>query len=398
MKNGNVLISGASIAGPALAYWLHRYGFRPTVVERAPAPRPGGHAVDLRGVARVVVERMGIMDEIRRMTIEERGLAYVNGAGRRVATMPAELLGGESVVAEIEILRSDLSGILHRATARDTEYLFGDRVTGLEQDDRGVKITFERAAPRAFDLVIGADGTRSGVRALAFGGESQYVRPLGGYTAVFTTPARPDLDGWFLMYNAPGRRVAALRPDRDPGSAKGMLSFASPTLSYDRGDTGQQLALLADRFAGMGWQVPWLLDKMREAPDFYFDAICQVHMPAWSSGRVALVGDAGYSPSPLTGLGTSLALVGAHVLAGELARTPDDHRGAFARYEDEMRGYVTESQKLPPGGIRGFAPKSALAIRARNASMRMMTVPPIGRLIAKQAAKASAIALKEYPG
>jgi 2-polyprenyl-6-methoxyphenol hydroxylase-like FAD-dependent oxidoreductase len=398
MWNRDVLVSGASIAGPALAYWLRRYGFNPTVVERAPALRPGGHAVDLRGAGREVLERMGLMDEVRRVTVDERGMAYVNRAGRRVASLPAELFGGESIVAEIELLRSDLAGILHEATRGSTEYLFGDRIIGLDQDDRGAKVTFERAAPRTFDLVVGADGVHSGVRALAFGDESRYVRHLGGYTAFFTTPRRDDLDGWFLFHNAPGRRVAGLRPGRDPAAAKGMLSFTSPPLDYDRGDTEQQLSILAAAFDGVGWEVPWLLDAARDAPDFYFDAICQVHMPAWSSGRVALLGDAGYSPSPLTGLGTSLALVGAYVLAGELARTPDDHRSAFARYQNELRDYVTQSQKLPPGGIRGYAPKSSLAIWARNQSMRMLTVTPLGRMVAKQAGKASAITLRDYPG
>src|SRR5262245_41559015 len=138
MRNGNVLISGASIAGPALAYWLRRYGCTVTVVERAPALRPGGHAVDLRGAGRELVDRMGLMDEVRRRTVDERGLAYLDRSGRRVAAMPADLFGGEGAVAEIEILRGDLSGLLYDLTRPDTEYLFGDRVTGLDQSDRGV--------------------------------------------------------------------------------------------------------------------------------------------------------------------------------------------------------------------------------------------------------------------
>jgi 2-polyprenyl-6-methoxyphenol hydroxylase-like FAD-dependent oxidoreductase len=391
----SVLISGAGIAGPALAYWLRRYGFAVTVVERAPAPRPGGQAVDLRGAGRDVVERMGVMPDVLATRVHERGFAYVDSAGRWRARMPAELFGGEGIVAEVEILRGDLANILYEATRDGTEYLFGDSVASLAETDGGVAVTFEKAAPRTFDLVVGADGVHSRVRALAFGDESGFVHSLGAYGAFFSLPEGFDSHGWMLFHGLPGRRMAGIRSERGHG-AQAMFAFASPPLRLDRGDLAAQKRVLADRFAGGGWEVPRLLEAMWQAPDLYFDVYGQVRMDTWSRGRVVLLGDAGYSPSPLTGLGTSLALVGAYVLAGELAAAAGDHRVAFARYEAELRAYVTQAQKLPPGGIKGFLPAGAAAIRMRNVSMRMMTAWPLRALMAKVFQKADAITLKDY--
>ncbi|HEX6498046.1 MAG TPA: FAD-dependent monooxygenase [Micromonosporaceae bacterium] len=409
-RTKTVLISGAGIAGPALAFWLRRYGFEPTVVERAGAPRPGGQAVDVRGAARDVVDRMGIMSEVRRLSLDERGFAYVEQSGRQVAWMPADHFGGEGIVAEIEINRGDLSRVLYEATRDEVEYLFDDSIHELVQDDAGVKVTFLRHAPRTFDLVIGADGVHSRVRALAFGDESSFVRPLGAYHAYFTLPHPVDTGGWFEMYSLPGRRMAAIRPgartDSDragdpdrphPHGSTAMFSFASAELDYDRRDVERQKQILAETFAGAGWRVPLLLDAMWHAPDFYFDAFCQVQMDRWATGRTALLGDAGYSPSPLTGLGTSLALVGAYVLAGELAAADGDHRVAFARYQDELRDYVRQCQRLPPGGIGGFLPAGRHKIWLRNRSMRLMTSRPLRRLVARVFATADSITLKRYP-
>jgi 2-polyprenyl-6-methoxyphenol hydroxylase-like FAD-dependent oxidoreductase len=390
-----ILVSGASIAGPAVAWWLRRYGFAVTVVERAPALRPGGHAVDVRGVARDVVEWMGLMPRVREDSVDERGIAFVDRKGRRTATMPADLFGGEGIVAEIEIMRGDLSRILYETTCGEVEYLFGDRIAGLTQDRDGVEVRLASGAVRRFDLVVGADGAHSGVRALAFGPESDYVRHLGAYTAYFTVPDPGDLDNWFLMYNAPGGRVAGIRPERG-GTAKASLSFTSPPLDYDRRDVAAQQAIVARRLAGSGWRVDEFLAAMPTAPDFYFDAICQVHVDRWARGRVVLVGDAGYCGSPLAGLGTSMSLVGAYVLAGELAATPHDHEAAFQRYQKEMADYVAAGLKLPPGGVNGFAPNSQFMISMRSRSMRMMTRWPMRSLIAKQFQKSDGIVLKDY--
>jgi 2-polyprenyl-6-methoxyphenol hydroxylase-like FAD-dependent oxidoreductase len=311
--------------------------------------------------------------------------------------MPVDAFGGEGIVSELEILRGDLARILHDATLPGTAYLFGDHVTGLEPDADGVTVTFASAATRRFDLVVGADGLHSGVRGLAFGPWPDGVRELGCATAWFTTPADPGLDGWYEMYNAPGGLVASLRPGRLPTEAKASLSFRAPPQGSDRLGADAQRALVAERFAGVGWKVPWLLDAMCAAGDFSFDVVGQVRLDRWSAGRVVLLGDAGYCPTPLTGLGTSLALVGAYVLAGELGRAGGDHRTAFRRYEEILRPYVAQGQQLPPGGINGFAPRSALSIRARALSMRAMTRWPMRPLLAGQFAKADAIDLPSYP-
>ncbi len=390
-----VLISGGGIAGPALAYWLRRYGFTPTIVETGPGPRPGGQAVDIRGVARRVVDRMGIMPRVRELAVDERGYANVDAAGRVVARMPAELFGGEGIVAEIEISRGDLAGILSDLTRPHVEYRYADRISELTEDATGVRVRFASGAQQRFDLVVGADGVYSGVRRLAFGPEERYVRPLGAYTAYFTVPDPGDLDHWFLMYNAPGGRVAGLRPERG-GTAKAMLSFRSAPLGHDRRNPDQQRRILAEAFAGVGWRVPGLLAAMWTAPDFYFDTISQVRVPVWSRGRVALVGDAGYSGSPLTGMGTSMALVGAYVLAGELAAAGGAYPVAFARYQEVLRDHGSLGQELPPGGVRAFAPRTRLMISARNASTRMMHHWPMRNILARQFAKADAITLPDY--
>jgi 2-polyprenyl-6-methoxyphenol hydroxylase-like FAD-dependent oxidoreductase len=397
MQNKDILISGASIAGPALAYWLRQRGFNPTVVERAPAPRPGGQAVDLRGAGRTVVERMGLMDRVRAVGLDQRGIAFVDAKGRAKARMPADAFGGEGIVSEIEVLRGDLGQVLYEATTGDTEYLFDDTITALDQDDTGVSVTFEKTPPRRFGLVVGADGLHSAVRGLAFGPESACVRPIGCYTAWFTAPADFDLGGWFLMHNAPRGRVASARPGRLPGEVKAGLSFRSAPLRYDRRDLAAQRELLARAFAGAGWETPRLLAAMRTAPDFCFDSMGQVRLDQWSAGRAVLLGDAGYSPTPLTGLGTSLALVGAYVLAGELERSHGDHVAAFGRYEEVMRPYVARGQEFPPGGVAGFAPNRQAMIRMRMISMRWMTRWPMRALIAAQFAKAGDIALPDYP-
>jgi 2-polyprenyl-6-methoxyphenol hydroxylase-like FAD-dependent oxidoreductase len=395
MRNQTVLISGASITGPTLAFWLHQYGFKPTIVEIGQSLRPGGHAVDIRGVAQEVVERMGILDQIRARNVDERGFAGVDKDNKITYTMSVDAFDGKGIVADVEIMRGDLSEILYDATAPYTEYIFGDRITALHQDADGVQVTFASGLVKRFDLVIGADGVHSGVRALAFGADADYVRNLGAYTAYFTVPDPGDLENWFYMYNAPGGLVAAIRPERG-GAAKAMFSFRTDKLDYDRRDIDSQKRLLANTFGNAGWRSQDLLKAMWEAPDFYFDGICVVNCPKWSKGRVAIVGDAAYCGSPLTGLSTATSIVGAYVLAGELAASPSDHEAAFARYQEEMTPYVKQCKELPPGGVGGYAPMSGFMIRLRAMSMRSMTRWPMRQMLAKQFNKADLITLKQY--
>jgi 2-polyprenyl-6-methoxyphenol hydroxylase-like FAD-dependent oxidoreductase len=396
MKTRTVLVSGAGIAGPALAFWLHRHGFVPTVVEVAPAVRPGGQTVDLRGAGRTVVERMGLMATVRAACVDQRGIAYVDATGRHLAEMSVEALGGDGIVSEIEILRGDLAEVLVAATRDDVEYLFGLRVVALDQRSDDVLVTFSDGSVRPFDLVVGADGPHSGTRRLAFGPEEGLVQRLGGYMAWFTAPDHVGLDGWFAMYNEPGR-VASMRPDSDPRRAKAGLSFLSEPLVYDRNDLDAQREIVRERFASGHGPVPALVEAMLGADDFYLDDVAQVHMDRWTTGRVALAGDAGYSPTPLTGMGTSLALVGAYVLAGELARAGGDHEQAFRAYEGRMRPYVRQGQELPPGGMGSYAPSSRLGIRLRVLSLRLMVSRPFRGLARRMFfSKADAIDLPDY--
>lgn len=392
MKSINVLISGASVAGPALAYWLHRHGFTPTIVERAPALREGGYAVDFRGEAHLsVLRRMGVMADIERAKTGMGSMSYVNSAGKPQAELPADLFSGD-----VEILRGDLARILHDATEDYTEYIFGDSITSLTEDAQGVTVTFERGAPRRFDLVIGADGLHSNTRRLAFGPEERFVKHLGVYCAIFTTANHLGLDHTGHAFRTAGKLVA-MYSARHNAEAKAVFYFGSPAMDLDRHDVARQQAVLTEQFTGNGWQSERLLKDMRSAPDFYFDSVGQVHMDRWSRGRVALIGDAAYCPSSLSGMGSGLALVGAYVLAGELAAARGDHRVAFARYEEEMREYARGCQKMGDGVAKLMVPESRFLAAFLNRYYKVMPYLPGKNMAANMARKAAEnITLRDY--
>jgi 2-polyprenyl-6-methoxyphenol hydroxylase-like FAD-dependent oxidoreductase len=404
MSGKTVLISGGGIAGPAVAYWLQRFGFVPTVVERATAPRPGGHAVDLRGASPGVVERMGLLDAVKARSLHERGMRMVDAQGRQKVEMSAEAFGGRGVVADIEILRGDLAEILTDATRDSVEYRYGEQVVGLAQDGDGVQVRFSSGAEQRFDFVIGADGSHSTIRRLAFGPESEFAQPMGAYTAHFSISAEQaaadDLDrdrddDWFMIHNAPGRRMVGTRPDRDGGVKAMFILGADGVPDGVLRDPAAQRRVLRERFAGMGWHTPALLAAMDTADDFYFDAYAQVKMPTWVNGRVVLLGDAGYCPSPASGQGTNLALVGAYVLAGELALAKGDPSG-LAGYESALREYVERNQKLMPGGIGAMIPKSALAIRMGHLFNKVMLSRPLRPLAARAFATEDPFTPRDY--
>lgn len=353
MQNKSVLISGASVTGLALAYWLRRAGFRPTVVERAPGLRKGGQAIDIRGAALQVVERMGLLDGIRAAKTGIRGMSFVDSRGEELSrSTEATLTGGLIDNDDVEIMRDDLANLLFTTSRSRTEYLFDDVITSIAQEDDAVRVGFRSSSPRRFDLVIGADGLHSGVRHLVFGPESEFVHFLGSYLAIFSVENFLGLDRW-QTYHTPGDRLVGIYSARQNTEARAMLMFHSPALDYNHRDVEQQKSILAGRFADAGWVTPRLLADMWDAPDFYFDSMSQIRLDRWSKGRVVLAGDAGYCASPRSGQGTSLALVGAYVLVGELAKSHGDHRRAFARYEQVMRGYVRTNQRLAQDRAEG---------------------------------------------
>ena len=384
MRNQDVLISGAGVAGQALAYWLRRFGFTPVVVERAPAPRDGGQAVDVRGAAIEVARRTGILDAARAARTGTRGMSYVSSTGKRLASVDGAF--GVIDPEDVEIIRGDLVSILYEAAGSDVEYIFDDSISSLTEGADGVTVTFERSAPRTFHLVVGADGLHSRVRGLAFGPEARFLRHLGLYLSVFTIPNDLELDHWQLIYVTPGKSVTVTSA-RGNREARAIFFFASGPLDYDYRDRGQQQELLAAAFAGAGWEVPRLLTAMREAPDFYFDSVSQVRLDSWSAGRVALVGDAGYCPSPLSGQGSSLALVGAYVLASELRAADGDHRDAFAGYQRRLRDFVERNQQIATGNAKRFTPTSRRQIWLQNQGIRAMPYMPGKNWILSQATK-----------
>ncbi len=402
MQNRDVLISGAGVAGPVLAHWLHRHGFRPTVVERAPGLRTGGYKVDVRGPATEVLRRTGVLGAVRAAATDMRDVSFVRADGRVITTMDADLLMGRRG-DDLEIMRTDLTGILYDATRSDVEYVFGDAIATMSGDEHGVDVTFDHGGTRRFGFVVGADGVHSATRGkiLTAGTADDPLVHLGAYLCVFAVPNHLGLDRREVFHSAPGRfvNVYSTGPHAD---AKALLAFRAAPPTHGRGDVAAQKAWVAAHFDTVGWEVPRLLDALRDSDDLYLDALSQVHLPHWTRGRVALVGDAAYCPSPASGQGTSLALVGAYVLAGELAAAHGDHRIGFDRYERVMRPYVDVNLAFGRAMARDMVPGTRAQIRLREVGMRTMRFNPFaGRLMQRMLRPmheaADAIDLPAYP-
>jgi 2-polyprenyl-6-methoxyphenol hydroxylase-like FAD-dependent oxidoreductase len=356
----NVLISGAGVAGGTLAWFLAREGWAVTVVERTPGPRTGGQAIDVRGVALDVVDRMGLGDRLRAVRTRMRGMSMVDGDGHELfRSEEFALSSGRLDSADIEVLRDDVVSFLGEAPG--IEYVFGDSITALTEAAHGVRVEFSHGGFRTFDLVVGADGLHSAVRRLAFGPEADFVRHLGQYLAIFPTANFLGLEDWQVWFRHE-HTGGAIYPVRDNTELRVTLGFGSEPLP--RLTVPEQKRLIAERLAGLGWEVPKLLEAMFAADVFYFDAMAQIHLDRWSAGRVVLVGDAGYCASPLSGQGTSLALVGAYVLAQELGRA--GHEEAFAAYERRLRPFVALNQALATENPEGPASEESVE-RAKNA-------------------------------
>ncbi|XHF33598.1 FAD-dependent monooxygenase [Pseudomonas chlororaphis] len=394
MKPQKILVTGASIAGPALAYWLSRQGMDVTVVERAPAFRDGGQTIDVRGAGREVVRRMGLEDLIRANTTHEQGIAFVDRDNQTRAFIGVDAFDGDGPIAELEILRGELAKLLIQHSEDRVTYRFGDSIEAIKDDGEQVHVRFEQGGEQVYDLVIVAEGIGSTTRNQVFGDEVKR-RPLDLYTAYFTVPRQPSDGQVMRWHNLPGGRCVCLRPD-NLGTTRAFLSFQQAPSGYEKLAQDEQKSLLKKLFADAGWETPRVLAALDDTTDLYLEAVGQVKMPRWSKGRIALLGDAAYCASPISGMGTSLGLCGAYVLAGELRRHAD-HRQAFAAYEALMRPFVAQAQSVPKFAPRLASPHSRLGIALGHAVLRMATAPGLKTLFGKiLSPKADAIVLPDY--
>lgn len=372
-----VLITGASIAGPALAWGLARTGWEVTLLERSNEPRETGQNIDIRGLGRDVIRRMGVEATIMKHLTGESGTRYVDGSGRVFAAFPKQE-GQDGPTAEVEILRGQLANIMLGIVPDEVAVEYGDFVVDVRQDADGVDVTLDSGREERFDLVLVAEGRSSRTRRILFAEETE-LRDHG-VTITYGTIARTEGDGdTWDWHTATRGRVASIRPD-NVGTMRASMSFESEPSGFETLPVEAQLHVLEERFRGVAWQSQRILQGFTQRPEeFYTQRMEQVVVSTWSKGRVALVGDAAWGSGP-TGMGTTLALVGAHVLAGELAATPNDHRRAFARYEQMLRRFADSAQGLPPGGARLLHPSSRFGVAAMRSAMRLAAWKPLRTL------------------
>lgn len=374
-----VLIVGAGIAGPTLAYWLRRWGHEPTLVERAPALREGGYLLDFWGTGFDVADRMGIVPRLMEVGYRVRELREVSDSGRKISSLdPRQLIdriGGRYV----SLARSDLAAAIYDALGGEVETLFGETVEALDDDGERVRVEFSRSAPREFDLVVGADGLHSRVRSLAFGPDERFEKYLGISVAAF------DIDGYLpreelvaFSHTQVGAQV--LRFALRDGATMFFFTFRHDGALPD-GDVEAQRELLRRRLGDVGWVAPAALEQLDQARTFYLDRASQIRMPRWTSGRVALVGDAAASPSLLAGQGSALAMIEAYVLAAELSRPGADHATAFAAYNRQLAPLVRDKQDAAIGMGNAFAPTNRLQLLLHNVALGFMGIPVVANMV-----------------
>ena len=376
-----IAINGAGVAGPTLAYWLHRCGHEPTLIEKAPHLRTGGYVIDFWGVGYTMAERMGILPEVLEAGYSVEELRLVDTAGRKSAGFSTEIfrrmVGGRFT----SLPRGDLATAIYRTVEGRVETMFGNGIVGLEEHDAGIRASFENGSPRDFDLVIGADGLHSKIRELVFGPESQFERQLGYWVAAFNVENyQPRDELVYVSYTTPGRQVArfALRD----GQTMFLFVFAAEHMTGpEPRDLAERKTLLHRVFGDAGWECPQILKAMYDVADIYFDSVSQIRIDTWRKGRVMLIGDAASCASLLAGEGTGLAMTEAYVLAGELHRANGDYREAFRRQEQLLRPFIEGKQESAKDFASAFAPKTAFGVWIRNQATKLMTIPPVANLL-----------------
>ena len=373
-----ILIAGAGIAGPTLAFWLRAAGFAPTLVERAPEIRTGGYVIDFWGLGYDIAERMGLIGGVNRAGYRVKEMRIVDDTGRRRAGFGtrvfAELTGGRFV----SLPRSELSRLLFERIENSVECIFGDEIAWLREEADGLWVRLRHGGERRFDLVIGADGLHSAVRQFAFGPTAQFEKHLGYMVAAFETSGyRPRDEDVYVIYGQPGRMIGrfTLRNDRTLFLLVFAASDAAPAT------VPEQKALLQRVYAGDGWECPKILAALEQAGTIYLDRVSQIRMGGWTRGRVALIGDAAFCVSLLAGQGSALAMISAYVLAGELAAALGRHEEAFGRYETLLRDYMSAKQKAAEGFAGAFAPKTRMGLFIRNQIVRTFALPGLAKLV-----------------
>jgi len=375
-----ILISGAGIAGPTLAWWLMRYGFVPTLVESAPRLRSGGYVIDFWGAGFDVADRMGLLPEIQRQGYVVREVRAVASDGRRLAGFRADAFNRALRGRFVSLPRGDLAATLCRALEGRVETLLGESIDHIEPSAHSVRVAFRSGLTRDFDLVVGADGLHSRVRQLVFGEQSRFEHYLGCQAAAFSVRGyRPRDELTYLLYGEVGQQVArfSMRDDRT------MFLFtwrdADPALPGSFDDQKNTLRL---RFRNSGWECPQILDALDGATDLYYDRVSQIRMAPqpWHRGRVVLLGDAASCVSLLAGQGSALAMVAACILAGELHRAHGDYAQAFTRYQQLFGPFVRSKQQAALRMAGFFAPPSRLYLFLRNRVMNLMSLPGVAAL------------------
>jgi 2-polyprenyl-6-methoxyphenol hydroxylase-like FAD-dependent oxidoreductase len=361
-QSSSVLVSGASFAGLATAWWMNKLGYSVTVVEIAKGLRKGGTPVNIREGVIDVVRRMNLLDRIISASLPPRPMTFLDAYG---LPLPLSLSQAEEPEEEYEIERDVLLDMLFSEVEEHVEFLFADSISGLDESADDVAVTFASGRQRSFSLVVGCDGTHSAVRRMCFGEESSFLLFLQCYFSLTIVNRLLIEEDTSQMLNVPGKTVMLNAYNGKTDIA--FCYFSEKEIVYDRRHQDEQKRLIREHFEGEGWRAGELLEEMSHCDDFYFDKLCQVRMESWSKGRVALVGDAGYCPSAAAGMGGSVAILGAAALADALQKHPGDLRTAFQEYDQSFRPVVEGIQAhAVEFGLEMFLPRSEEAIKKRN--------------------------------